>query len=32
MANVCVGITQQVITVNDVIVFITTDHGDQQMA
>lgn len=32
MANVCVGITQQVITVSDVIVSITTDHGDQQVA
>lgn len=32
MANVCVGITQQVITVSDAIVSIMTNHGDQQAA
>lgn len=32
MASVCVGITQQEITVRDVIVSITTNLGDQQVA
>lgn len=31
MASVCVGITQQVITVRDVIVSIMTGHGDLQV-
>lgn len=31
MASVCVSITQQVITVRDVIVSIMTGHGDLQV-